>query len=191
MTRRETRCFFLTRHLLVSLSPRQLVYDSHMQLTFLPLSPSLSSPTRNLKYIIIMICLISSWICRISRAPARLHSLLVIVPHSSTLLYHFRQAYHTTFVKPCFCQPAGNQFIITFSVFPTFPIHPIHPHFPPFPRVPTIQKNLAQVGFSTPKGATFWINSPRCQKYKDLFLDLSNFSRSDSNPSPSLKNKLA
>ena len=92
-----------------------------------------------------MICSICSWICLISRASARLHSLLVIIPHSSSPSYHFRQPYRTAFVTANFRQPNGNQSFPTFPKNPIFPILPRFPTFPIFPSLPIhLQKNNAK-----------------------------------------------
>ena len=66
--------------------------------------------------------------------------VMPIVPLSSCLSYRFRHAYHTAFVRPCFCQSAGNQIspqFPIFPIFPTFPAFPIFPAFPAFPAFPT------------------------------------------------------
>ena len=61
-----------------------------------------------------------------------------IVLHSLNPLYRIRQAYHTTFVNPRFCQPNGSQVVPQFPIFPTLPILP---HFPRFPALPTLPLN--------------------------------------------------
>ena len=62
------------------------------------------------------------------------HSLVkiatTIIPHSSCSSYRIRQAYHTTFVNPHFCQSAGNQPLRKFPIFPTLPKRLIFPTLP-------------------------------------------------------------
>ena len=104
-----------------------------------------------------MIC---SWICNISRAPARPpHSHAAFVSSSRAIhdsfveirgepSYHLRHRFHTTFVLPKFSNHLSTNQFPNFPVFPEFPVFPPFPtfhdfhvfpvfhEFPPFPSFP-------------------------------------------------------
>ncbi len=99
-----------------------------------------------------MIC---SWICNISRAPARpshFRTTFVLSSIQFTIhLWKFVEGYHTTFVTVFippsspfsyhlrsikFFQPPINQPIPKFPNFPNLPNFPNFPHFPRFPAFP-------------------------------------------------------
>ena len=93
-----------------------------------------------------MIC---SWICNISRAPARpSHSHAAFVPSSIQFTIHlwkFVEDYHTTFVLGIILHSLPLLYHLrsakifqppTYQLIPKFPSFPRIPNFPSFPRIP-------------------------------------------------------